>query len=358
MSAADLWARLADDNLVEGEMPPGDHAASPWYVRVMLGIAGWIGASFLLLFVGAAFAFIMDSAAYAAFAGAACCAAAWALFRKFDGNDFAEQFALVISLVGQALIVVGIGQYLKIEDAGFYLAIAATQAVLALAVPNFLHRVLTTSGAAVALALAVNQLSLHGLAAPLLCAGLAFVWLEPRRWAASGNIWRPIGYGLVLALLLVETFRLFGAELLFGMASKERGWFALHGPFLGRVLTAAILVGTAILLTRREALAPSGRTALLALGVALLLGLVSLNAPGLASALLILLLGFSAGSRILVAIGILSLLGFATHFYYSLHATLLEKSGLLALMGLCLLTAHFVLRRASLGQAAAEAGHA
>jgi hypothetical protein len=37
----------------------------------------------------------------------------------------------------------------------------------------------------------------------------------------------------VLALLLTETFRLFGAQDLFGRA-KEAGWMAVHGPLVGR----------------------------------------------------------------------------------------------------------------------------
>jgi uncharacterized membrane protein len=81
-----------------------------------------------------------------------------------------------------------------------------------------------------------------------------------------------------------------------------------------------------------------------------------MNAPGLGSALLILLLGFAAGNRILMAFGVLSLLGFVGHFYYSLHSTLLAKSGLLAATGLCLLTAHFFLRRGD--PTAAEVKHA
>ncbi|HYJ81469.1 MAG TPA: DUF4401 domain-containing protein, partial [Allosphingosinicella sp.] len=278
------------------------------------------------------------------------------LFRSFDGNDFAEQFGLVVSLVGQMLIVVGLAGYLKPEDPPLYLAVAAVEAVLALAVPNFLHRVLATSGAAVALALGVNQLELHGLAAPLLSAGLAFVWLDPGRWAASGRLWRPVGYGLVLALLLVETFRLFGAGWLLGLRGEASGWFALYGPLLGRGVTAAILVWTATALSLREG--GGNRISTLALGVAILVALVSLTAPGLASALLILLLGFAAGNRILAALGILSLLGFVAHFYYSLHATLLEKSGILALTGLSLLAAHVLLRRLSRPSAEPETGHA
>lgn len=358
MTAGELWARLAADGLVEGDLPGEEHPASPWFVRVMLGIAGWIGALFLLGFVGVGFAFIMDSAAAAAIAGAVCCIAAAALFRQFDGSDFAEQFALVISLVGQILLIVGFGQVLEMEDASFYVAIAAMEAVLALLVPNFLHRVLTTGAAAVAFALALNQLSLHGLAAPLLCIGVALVWLEPKQWAASGSLWRPVGYGLVLALLIVETFRLFGAEQLLGMRGAPPGWMALCGPLIGRAMTAAVLVWVAAALAIREGLAAGSRGFAGAVGAALLFGLLALNAPGLASALLVLLLGFSAGNRLLMALGILSLLGFVAHFYYSLHASLLEKSGLLAVTGLCLLAVHALLRGGFLSSGGAEAGHA
>ena len=358
MSVAALWDRLSADGLVEGEMPEPERSASPWFVRVMLGIAGWIGALFLIAFIGSGFAFIMKDAAFAAIVGAACCAGAFALFRVADGNDFGEQFGLAVSLVGQVLIAIGLADVLRMEDPAFYLVLAAVEAGLALAVPNFLHRVLATGGAAVALALAVNQLALHGLAAPLLCAGLAWVWLEPKRWAAGGRVWRPIGYGLVLALLLVETFRLFGAEQWFGGRAEAPGWFALHGPLLGRGLTAAVLVWVAATLTLREETQGAGRISAYTVGTAILFGLLSMKAPGLASASLILLLGFAAGSRILVALGILSLLGFVAHFYYSLQASLLEKSGILALTGLLLLAAHFAIRFGFAAGAAAEPDHA
>lgn len=357
MTAADLWDRLRTGELVEGELPSRERPASPWYVRAMLGIAGWIGALFLIGFVAAALTFIIDDAASAAIAGAACCAAAMVLLRSLEDNDFAEQFGLVVSLVGQILLILGFGQFLDWGDPSFYLTIAAMEVGLALAVPNFLHRVLATSGAAIALALAISRLSLNGFAAPLLCLGLAWVWLEPKLWARSGRLWRPIGYGLVLALLLIETFRLFGAETLFGLAKERPGWLALHGPLIGRLLTAAILVWAAVELARRQGFPPGSRTSLAAAGGALVFGLLAAAAPGLASALLILLLGFGAGNRILAALGILSLLGFVAHFYYSLHASLLEKSGILAVTGLCLLAAHLALRRGA-SASARDSGHA
>lgn len=357
MTPAALWARLSADGLVAGEMPSPERPASPWYVRVMLGIAGWIGALFLLGFVAVAFAFVMDDAASALFVGAACCGAAFALFRAFAGNDFAEQFGLAVSLAGQGLMIVGLGEIFDTQGSALYLAIAVMQAALAFLVPNFLHRLLASCGAAVAVALAINAASLHGLSVPILCLGLALVWLEPKVWAVNGGLWRPVGYGLVLALLLVETFRLYGDGVLFDPVLAAR-WTAIHGPLIGRVLTAAVLLFVAAALIRRESGNPRSPIALGAGAAALVLGLVSLMAPGLASALLILLLGFAAGNRLMAALGILSLLGFVAHFYYSLHATLLEKSGILAVTGLCLLAAWFVLRRGAPARAATGPGHA
>lgn len=356
MSAQQLWERLAAEGLVEGERPEPGPAQSPWYVRVMLGIAGWIGALFLLGFVGTALFVVMQEARASLVAGIVCCSGAFALYRALRGQDFADQFALALSLAGQVLLVVGLADLLAPSDPPFYFAIAAMQAALALAIPNFLHRVLTAAGAAVALALAVVQLSLHGLAAPLLCAGIVWVWLEPGRWARSGALWRPIGYGLVLALLLVETFRMLGAADWFGLGPDGPSWMQVHGPLVGRGLTAALLVLVAIALSLREGHSSTGRVTLAVAAGALLLGLFSLGAPGLASALLILLLGFAAGNRLLMALGVLALFGFASHFYYSLHSTLLAKSGLLAATGLCLLAGHAVIRR--LPGEAEEAGHA
>ncbi|HEY5724298.1 MAG TPA: DUF4401 domain-containing protein [Allosphingosinicella sp.] len=358
MSAAELWTRLAAAGRVEGEQPPAAAAESPWYVRAMLGAAGWIGALFLAVFIATAFYFIVDDSASAMIAGAIFCGAAFGLFMRFDGNDFVEQFALVVSLLGQVMLGIGLAQLLERQEAAFYLSVAAVEVVLALAIPNFLHRVLAACGAAVALALAINELQLHGLTAPILCAGLAWIWLDPARWATGGSLWRPVGYGLVLALLLVETFRLAGGPSLLGMATERPGWIAIHGPLIGRGLTAAVLVWVAFALARREGFAANGRVALAAAGAALLLGLLSLGAPGFASALIVLLLGFAAGNRLLLALGIFGLLGFVSHFYYSLHATLLEKSGLLAATGVLLLAAHFLLRRFHAAAAAPETADA
>ena len=153
---------------------------------------------------------------------------------------------------------------------------------------------------------------------------------------------------------------------LLGRLVEDPGPLTGHPPAalrrrLVRALTAGLLVTAAgvwaaAALSLREG--HRSRFSAVAVGAAILVALLSVAAPGLASALLILLLGFAAGSRILAALGILSLLGFVTHFYYGLHATLLEKSAILAATGLCLLAACFLLRRFSPPAEATDSAHA
>lgn len=356
MSAADLWASLHADGLVDGERPDAPDPASPWYVRAMLGIAGWIGAIFLFLFVGALFTSLMQEAAFGLILGGACSAAAWALFRSFPGQDFVEQFALAVGLAGQGLLVIGLSELVGRHLGPLFFAASMTLTLLALAIPNFLYRVLAAAGAAIAFALAMTQIAASGIAVPMLAAGFAWVWAEPERFAGKGRLWRPAGYGLALALLILETFRLVDGASFFAPAHGAADALAAYWPLVGRAVTAAILLGAVVLLCLREGHALESRTTLAAAGAALLLGLISLKATGLASALLILLLGFAAGSRILMALGILALLGFVSHFYYSLEWTLLDKAGTLAVAGICLLAAWFVLRSGSEAPAKEEPG--
>ena len=358
MSPAELWARLAADGLVQGALPEEKSAQGPWFVRVMLGIAGWIGALFLLGFVGIGFVFIFENSGFSLLAGAACCGAGYGLFRSLPDNHFAEQFGLALSLAGQLLIAFGIAQIIGARSPALYFAIALVQAALAYAVPHFLHRVLASAGGGIAFALGLSVVPLPGFAAPLLCAGLAWVWLDAGRWAARGALWRPVGYGLLVALLLVEAFRTSGVADWFGIGQRSTAWLAAHGPLLGRILGASVLAFVATVLIRREKLATGSRAELAAFGGAAAAALASVAMPGLAAALVVLLLGFAVISRIIMALGLLGLLGFVSHFYYSLHASLLAKSAMMAATGIVLLLVHFAIVRGLFSTGEREAGHA
>src|SRR6267378_600925 len=139
-SAQQLWAKLAAAGLTVGDMPEAQETLTPWYVRVMLGIAGFIAAVFLLGFVGVGLAFVLESKIASLSVGFMMIAAAYAVFRAAPHSDFGSMFALAVSFAGQALVAYGVWGVLDQRGGRPWVAIAAIEAILALAMPNFIHR--------------------------------------------------------------------------------------------------------------------------------------------------------------------------------------------------------------------------
>jgi len=335
-----LWARLRDARLVEGEPPAADAARSPWFVRVMLGIAGWIGAMFLLGFVGVGFAFVMESAAVSFVLGAGVCAGAAFLYRASPHSDFMSQFGLAVSLAGQALMGTALVRWLEPSMGAAALALAVQQSVLFALVPNFIHRVWTSWTGAYAVTFALGQWGLPAFAPAVVTFGFLWPWLAEFDHPRRGELLRAGGYGLALAAVQTAVMHgeLMGLLWRTGASSPLVFW-------AGNLASGLVLVWAVLRLLRREGVGlgePHGR---IALAGALLLALVSLKAPGVGPAAAILIVGYANGNRVLAGLGVIALLGYLSHYYYSLHATLLEKSALLAAAGLVLLAARWALRR-------------
>ena len=43
-----LWNDLSSQGLVSGDVPSDENIESPWYVRLLIGLSGWIAALFML----------------------------------------------------------------------------------------------------------------------------------------------------------------------------------------------------------------------------------------------------------------------------------------------------------------------
>lgn len=340
MSSADLWAKLAAAGLTAGDMPAGE-AHSPWYVRVMLGIAGWLAAAFLLGFVGAGLAFVIQSQTASIAVGFMLIAAAYAVFRMAPRNDFSAMFGLAVSFAGQSLVAFGIMGLLerRLTDAAPYILLALIEAALAVVMPNFIHRVVSAYGAALAFVYACEVSGFHALAAGILAASVALVWLQEARFGKFVAAALPIGYGLTLGLIQVE-----------GMASWRHSLaLLLHekpllgaSPWIGEVLVAIALLASAWVLMRRAAWEPAEPRTLLGLAAAAVIGLASFKAPGIGGGLMIVLVGFANGNRVLAGLGVASLLFYISSYYYLLDTTLLAKSGVLVATGAVLLGVRWV----------------
>jgi uncharacterized membrane protein len=350
MSGADaalLWTQLTQAGLVEGDVPAETVAVTPWYIRTMLGIAGWIGAMFLLGFVGAAFSIVMKSAASGLFVGALLCAGATAMFRGRPNGDFIGQFALAVSIAGQILIGVGLGQLLSSQISLIAIAFAALQVGLFLLIPNFLHRVLSTMSGIGALVVALSDWGFYPYTQAIVFAAFSWAWLNEFRFAGCGAEIRPLAYGLTL-LVIVELVTQSSIGY-WRSAWMGRGQMTFIGGtlgfWIGAALIGAITVWAVWKLLLRQGIAISKGPGLAALAGAALVGLISVKAPGVGIAVTMLLLGYANGNRVLTGLGILSLLAYWSYYYYSLEMTLLEKSEVLVCAGVALIAARLAMKR-------------
>jgi len=340
----DLWARLGGAGLVEGDLPPRA-AHAPWFVRVMLGVAGWIGALFVLGALSFAIFAALDRAEFAFGVGVVLCAGAVALFRLNPEGAFASQFGLAVSMAGQALMAYALSRWVGYSFRGAALAIALQQALLFVLAPNFVHRVWTSWTGAYAAVFALGQAGLQAFAPAAVTFAFLWVWLAEFDHPRQGTLLRAGGYGLTLAAVQTAVLQPAAwATWVLGMGGhRALEMQALH--WLGAIASGLVLVWAVLRLLRREGVGLSAPHAQLALGGAALLAIVSLKAPGVGPAAAILVTGYANGNRVLAGLGVLALLGYLSHYYYALHASLLEKSALLAAAGAALLVARFALRK-------------
>jgi len=335
-----LWSKLASAGLAVGEMPETE-AHTPWYVRVMLGIAGWLAAAFVMGFVGAAFTFVMQSKIAQTSVGFMMIAAAYAVFRAAPRNDFTAMFGLAVSFAGQALVIFGIVGFFERQmgSATPWLLVAAIEAVLGAAMPNFIHRVASTYAAGVAFTYACEVSGAHALAAGLLAASVALLWLQEARFGRLVSAASPIGYGLTLALVQIEGMASFRHSM--AMLIQEKPLLGAS-PWIGEALVALALLVTVWMLLRRAGWGPEELRTILGLAAAALVGAASFKASGIGGGLMIALLGFANGNRVLTGLGVASLLFYVSSYYYLLDATLLAKSGVLLATGAVLLAVRWL----------------
>jgi uncharacterized membrane-anchored protein len=338
------WTALRDAGLVQGAAPAAALEA-PWYVRLMLGVAGWIAALFLLGFVAAGMAWLIESEWGCVVGGLLGSGAAWLLLRKLGHNEFAAQFALAVSFAGQALFAYGVFGLLQGSPDSpavrptVWLVLALQQAALVALMPSATHRLWSGFAAAAAATLALRAGGGAFLAPGLLLGAAAWAWLNEYRWPRFGPVLRPAAFGVVLALVLFE--------LAAGMLRPATGFDVdpAGRRLYGQLLSGAVLLGVVWVLLRRAGATLPGRAAAVGLAGTAVMVLVSLEAPGIAAGLCILVLGFAHGNRALAGLGGAALLLYAGGYYYELDLTLLAKSQVLAATGGVLLALRWVLLR-------------
>ncbi len=335
-----LWEQLRQIGVVGDPVPAPAGVQTPWYVRVMLGVSGWIAAVFLLGFVAVGLEFVVRNEVAAIVVGGLALVAAYAIFR-FARNDFHEQFGLAVSVAGQGLVLFGLVESLGGHGSTPWLTAAALQALVALVMPNFVQRVVAAHLAAYTLSVALALNGAPPVIPILLAFIIAIIWLNEFSWCRMGALLRPVGYGLTLALVQLQGQRLLDRSS--GLFLDQPVDYLIRmPPWVGELAVGLLLIGVVGRLISHTGEPWTSRRMLLALLVTVAVTAVSLEASGIATGLLVISLGYSNGNRVLVGLGIAALLFYISAYYYTLQTTLLVKSGVLAATGAMLLLARWV----------------
>lgn len=343
-----LWQALSQQQLVSGEAPEGAEVNSPWFVKLLLAVAGWLAASFFLGFMALGFEFIIESDAGPYVVGIILMLLAWLLLVK-SHNEFAEHLALALSFSGQVLWIFGVAQHFDTNLT--WLLAAILQLVLVGIMPNDIHRFCSAwlFGGCLMAALALFQ-------QPFIAGGLLFglaCWLllnefKPLKSAGVASAFyrhQAIAYGLLISQLMQSCFMAYQYswyQLMSDTADKD----FYTAPWMGNILLAlvSVYVANKILSFYPELSQKLRYGVWLAM---VIISVLSFEAPGINVALIVVLLGFAASNYLLMGLGIAALLSFVSAYYYFLHYTLLEKSLTLVVLGLALLAMRWLLLKYS-----------
>ena len=336
-----VWQTLQHAGVVVGEQPELDTLDSPWYIKSLLAISGWLASLFLLGFLGVGFEMLFRNATSSFIVGSMLIAGAFVLLKR-PKNEFYEHVALAVSLAGQVLIAWTIFDNSNEESAWFLACVF--QFILTLVMPNFIHRVFSSFFTAVCLEIALVFAGIPYLASSIIMFVAAYIWLHEFKYPKHMQALRAIGYGAILALIYMYVSVMFFYNHAFWYENRVvmNTWF----PFwLGDAIAGTIVLYVAWSIIKRQGHTLFDPVTIAALLGTLVLTMLSLQAQGIMLGILILILGFSVSNRVLIGLGIASLLFYTSAYYYLLDSTLLEKSKTLLILGLALFATHWLILR-------------
>jgi len=337
-----VWALLQEHGIVEGAQPENEVLESPWYIKALLAFSGWLAAIFILGFIGAAFQFVFKTPGAALIFGGIMLVGAFALLR-IPANEFVEHLGLATSMAGQALIAYAIFDFANHNQIVVWLLLAMLQVALVVLMPNFVHSIVSTLVAAIAISMALTELHIPYVIGGILIFGTSLCWLHEFHYPQQMKKIRAIGYGLVLAIIALKGTAQFNYQTFGGLSSENHEFWAQ--PWLGELMIGAVTLYVVWSLLQRYGQPVRSRLSIITLLATLLICAVSMNVQGITVGMVIISFGFFCANRVLLGLGIVSLLFYISSYYYLLDTTLLDKSQSLLMVGLILLFVRWLMFR-------------
>jgi uncharacterized membrane protein len=335
-----LWQQLKDRKLVSGEFKTPDELDSPWFIKLLLAFSGWFASLFIFGFFLLIIYDAIENSGVCLLIGSGLIALAYKIL-KSKPPEFLEHLMLSFSLAGQALLAWAIFMAANMDSAlSPWLAIFVIQSSLCIIMPHYIHRVSSAFFASIALAFCLYYLNLSALTSASLLLLVIFLVLNEWRSVKWQSTFEAISYGVILLLIPLKGSAVIGYEFSYWFdGAIQQSWYYYLDELL---LLFSMLYLIIALMLRSQHHFPLGTKVAIILAT-MGLCLLSMQASGITIGFALLILGFSNSNKILQALGLTSLLFYISSYYYLLTLTLLEKAGILLIMGLFILAIRYIL---------------
>jgi hypothetical protein len=333
-------------------------SGSPWFIQLLVGLGGWIGAIFFFSFFLSCFWFTLgisgnfaNGLVYSLLGAICLLATSVHIQANFPENLFVEQFRLVAHLVGHVSLLVGVVVGLELWRLPYSEALVGFLVALQMALfiwlyPDAIFRFLAAIALVIGLNLTVYDFAIAGslsLLVGILGLTLFYIYegiMPAKQELEHFELLQSVPYGLA--------FGFFGTilhELSYGFYNYRYEQFALHQPYISSIFLLILVFWMLIRQLRSYNINLFAPNALFILGLVLLIVVSTLNTPGIPAAILLSLLAFRRKNWILLGISCAFLALFISYFYYMLSLELHIKSYILMGTGLALLLGRLVFQR-------------
>ena len=357
-TSSEADAEQSQDQYLQEQHSQEQHSqelSSPWYIKTLLAFSGWLGAVFFLAFI-ALFLFMnnnLDEPIFVGAVGILLVVCAYFILRV-PKNEFFEHTGLAISLAGQALVVysfVGGSLFGDHSDYISWFFIGIFHTVLAILMPNFVHRVFSSAFAAISFDASFLLIGASHIVSSIALILLVVLYNNEFKTTKSYQKISGAVYGLMIYWLIVNCIISVDAVFLdlFYRYDKE-ALFQLPYQVIPALFVFAILFSIWEVINPTKKIngynkKVTVRQAAFVLAFSLVICLLTLTAGGVPAALVIILLGFSRSNKVMMAMGIIALLSYCSVYYYMMEQTLLYKSAILFTVGIFMLMTRFFLVR-------------
>lgn len=354
-----IWQTLKAQQLVSGEFRDTHDVDSPWFVKLLVAACGWLASAFFLGFTALGLAELFEQPSALIIVGGVLLIAAYFVLRLVEkdrlkqqpgGMLFIEHASLAVSLTGQVMIAIALSDLVD-GRLLFWAFLTVFELLLALLMPNFLHRCGSAFAAVLCghLSLVTPQAITNGftfLLVPMVTFILSWLWLNEFRLGKYIRPAQALAYGLTLAVMVIKSDILPLTSDLY-LSEYSLLYLRLEEGLIGLVLCWLIwrLIATQFWFQPSLFYVENRRLCVRVVAAVLLVILLSMVSYGLSFGVIITLLGFYSANRLLKGLGIIAMLYSLSAYYYWMDATLLVKAGHLFALGVAILLARYFLIR-------------